>query len=413
MGDRTILHCDCNGFYASVECILRPELKHVPMAVCGDPESRHGIILAKNELAKRFQVQTAETIWQARRKCPELTLVQPHHEQYLNYSRIVNQIYQQYTDLVEPFGIDESWLDITGSEKLFGDGKTIADTLRRRIREEVGLTISVGVSFNKVFAKLGSDYKKPDATTVIDRENFRELVWKLPVSDLLFVGKSVAAELRKMAITTIGELAAADRDRLIRRLGKAGETLHDYASGLDNSLVRSVYEERKVKSVGNGMTFKRNLIGLEDIRLGVLSLTDQVGARLRKRGMQCMTVQVTIRDPDFKTISRQRTLESPTCLAKELAEISLDIIQHEWDLRKPIRMLTITANNLITAGEAGEQMTLFNGEGRLQKREKQEKLETALDAIRGKFGQSAIGAAGILGNDIGIGFPPTEREEHS
>lgn len=413
MGDRTILHCDCNGFYASVECILRPELKHVPMAVCGDPESRHGIILAKNELAKRFQVQTAETIWQAKRKCPELTLVQPHHEQYLNYSRIVNQIYQQYTDLVEPFGIDESWLDITGSEKLFGDGKTIADTLRRRIREEVGLTISVGVSFNKVFAKLGSDYKKPDATTVIDRENFRELVWKLPVSDLLFVGKSVAAELRKMAITTIGELAAADRDRLIRRLGKAGETLHDYASGLDNSPVRSVYEEREVKSVGNGMTFKRNLIGLEDIRLGVLSLTDQVGARLRKRGMQCLTVQVTIRDPDFKTISRQRTLESPTCLAKELAEISLDIIQHEWDLRKPIRMLTITANNLITAGEAGEQMTLFNGEGRLQKKEKQEKLETALDAIRGKFGQSAIGAAGILGNDIGIGFPPTEREEHS
>ena len=413
MGDRTILHCDCNGFYASVECILRPELKHVPMAVCGDPDSRHGIILAKNELAKHFQVQTAETIWQARRKCPELTLVPPHHEQYLNYSRIVNQIYQQYTDLVEPFGIDESWLDITGSEKLFGDGKTIADTLRRRIREEVGLTISVGVSFNKVFAKLGSDYKKPDATTVINRENFRELVWKLPASDLLFVGKSVAAELRKMAITTIGELAAADRDRLVRRLGKIGETLHDYANGMDNSPVRSIYEEREVKSVGNGMTFKRNLIGLEDVRLGVLSLADQVGARLRKRGMQCLTVQVTIRDPDFKTITRQRTLESPTCLAKELAEISLDIIQHEWDLRKPIRMLTITANNLITAGEAGEQMTLFNGEDRLQKKEKQEKLETALDVIRGKFGQSAIGAAGILGNDIGIGFSPTEREEHS
>ncbi len=413
MGDRTILHCDCNGFYASVECILRPELKNVPMAVCGDPESRHGIILAKNELAKRCQVQTAETIWQAKRKCPELTLVQPHHEQYLKYSRIVNQIYQQYTDLAEPFGIDESWLDITGSEKLFGDGRTIADTLRRRVREEVGLTISVGVSFNKVFAKLGSDYKKPDATTVIDRENFRELVWKLPVSDLLFVGKSVAAELRKMAITTIGELAAADRERLIRRLGKIGATLHDYANGLDNSPVRSVYEEREVKSVGNGMTFKRNLVGLEDIRLGVLSLTDQVGARLRRRGARCLTVQVIIRDPNFKTISRQRTLESPTCLAKELAEISLGIIQHEWDLRKPIRMLTITANNLVTAGETGEQMTLFSGEDKQQEKEKQEKLETALDAIRGKYGRDSIGTAGILGNDIGIEFLPREREEHS
>lgn len=413
MGDRTILHCDCNGFYASVECILRPELKNVPMAVCGDPDSRHGIILAKNELAKRCHVQTAETIWQAKRKCPELTLVPPHHEQYQKYSRIVNQIYQQYTDLVEPFGIDESWLDITGSEKLFGDGRTIADTLRRRIREEVGLTISVGVSFNKVFAKLGSDYKKPDATTVIDREHFRGLVWKLPVSDLLFVGKSVGTELQKMAITTIGELAAADRDRLVRRLGKIGETLHDYANGLDNSPVRSIYEEREVKSVGNGMTFKRNLVGLEDIRLGVLSLTDQVGARLRRRGVQCLTVQVTIRDPNFKTISRQRTLESPTSLAKELAEISLDIIQHEWDLRKPIRMLTITANNLVTAEEAGEQMTLFNGESRLRKKEKQEKLEAALDSIRGKYGKEAIGAAGILGNDIGIGFLPEDKEENS
>ncbi|MBE6906205.1 MAG: DNA polymerase IV [Ruminococcaceae bacterium] len=413
MGDRTILHCDCNGFYASVECILRPELKNVPMAVCGDPDSRHGIILAKNELAKRCHVQTAETIWQAKRKCPELTLVPPHHEQYQKYSRIVNQIYQQYTDLVEPFGIDESWLDITGSEKLFGDGRTIADTLRRRIREEVGLTISVGVSFNKVFAKLGSDYKKPDATTVIDREHFRGLVWKLPVSDLLFVGKSVGTELQKMAITTIGELAAADRDRLVRRLGKIGETLHAYANGLDNSPVRSIYEEREVKSVGNGMTFKRNLVGLEDIRLGVLSLTDQVGARLRRRGVQCLTVQVTIRDPNFKTISRQRTLESPTSLAKELAEISLDIIQHEWDLRKPIRMLTITANNLVTAEEAGEQMTLFNGESRLRKKEKQEKLEAALDSIRGKYGKEAIGAAGILGNDIGIGFLPEDKEENS
>ena len=190
MMDRTILHCDCNGFYASVECYFHPELKKVPMAVCGDPESRHGIILAKNELAKGYGVITAETVWQAKRKCPSLVLVPPRRKDYVAFSRRINAIYQEYTDLVEPFGIDESWLDVTASRRLFGDGKTIADTLRRRIREEVGVTISVGVSFNKVFAKLGSDYQKPDATTIIDRENFRQIVWPLPVEALLFVGKS-------------------------------------------------------------------------------------------------------------------------------------------------------------------------------------------------------------------------------
>ncbi len=210
MDDRVILHCDCNGFYASVECALNPAYRSVPMAVCGDPESRHGVILAKNELAKAFGVQTAETIWQARRKCPELVLAPAHHKEYREFSEAVNAIYCQYTDLVEPFSIDESWLDVTGSRTLFGSGVQIANELRRRVKKETDLTISVGVSFNKIFAKLGSDYKKPDATTLITRENYRQILWPLPVGSMIYVGKVAAEKLSRAGIDTIGQLAQAD-----------------------------------------------------------------------------------------------------------------------------------------------------------------------------------------------------------
>ena len=221
--DRTILHCDCNGFYASVECLLHPELWEVPMAVCGDPDSRHGIILAKNQLAKECGVVTAETIWQPRQKCPVLTLVPPHRQEYVKYSRILNGIYEGYTDLVEPFGIDESWLDVTGTLHLFGDGPAIADRLRAEVRRETGLTISVGVSFNKIFAKLGSDYKKPDAVTVFTRENYKDRVWPLPVEDLLYVGRATRRKLYERNIKTIGALAMTDPKWLHAWFGKWGD----------------------------------------------------------------------------------------------------------------------------------------------------------------------------------------------
>ena len=259
--ERTILHCDCNSFYASVETQLDPTLADGPSAVCGDPESRHGIILAKNEKAKAFGVQTAETIWQAKRKCPDLRLVAPHREEYVKYSRRCNELYLQYTDLVDPFGIDESFLDVTGSMHLFGTGEQIADELRRRMREEVGLTISVGVSFNRAFAKLGSDYKKPDATTVFSRENFRERVWPLPVNTLLYVGKRAAARLDGLGVHTIGDLAACEPAFVHGIFGKQGDMLLRYARGEDDEPVRSFYAEREVKSVGNGMTFAHNLLG--------------------------------------------------------------------------------------------------------------------------------------------------------
>lgn len=392
--DRTILHCDCNGFYAAVETVLRPELAAVPMAVCGDPDRRHGIILAKNERAKAFGVKTAETIWQAKRKCPGLVLVPPHHAEYRRMSERVNAVYGRFTDLVEPFGIDESWLDVTGTTHLFGDGKTIADTLRGTVRRELGITISAGVSFNKVFAKLGSDYKKPDATTVVTKENFRAILWPLPASDLLFVGRAAEKTLAGMGIRTIGELAAADQALLRGALGRLGDMLHRYANGLDDGPVRPA-GARELKSVGNGTTFSRDLVGIQALRAALLPLSDEVAARMRKHGVKCRAVQLQIRDPSFKTISRQRQLELPSDLSSELAAAALAILRQGWPNDKPVRMLTLTALSLIPAGEAGEQLTLFDN-GAAAAREKRERLERALDRIRARYGPDSIAGGGAL-----------------
>ena len=397
---RTILHCDLNGFYASVELRDKPELQNKPVAVCGDPESRHGIILAKNEAAKKFQVKTAETIWQARRKCPDLILLPAHHDQYRLWSGRVNAIYERYTDLVEPFGIDESWLDVTGSMHLFGgEGRAIADQLRRVVKEETGLTISVGVSFNKVFAKLGSDMKKPDATTVIPRSDVPAKVWPLPVTDLLFVGRASAKVLSRYGIHTIGDLAAFGREGLERLLGKQGGQLYEYAAGLEHSPVTRAGEAPPPKSVGNGITFRRNLVGWEDIHTGVALLSDSVAARLRKHAMKCTTVQVTIRDPNFKDICRQKRLEAPSCTARDIGGAALELIRASWDPRAPIRALTITGQHLLPEGEAGEQLDLFSA-GASPRREKREQLERAVDGIRGKYGKTAIHSAVTMGEDI-------------
>lgn len=250
MADRVILHCDLNCFFASVELLDKPALWEVPVAVCGDPASRHGIILAKNEPAKKRGVQTAETVWQAKKKCPVLVLLPPHHELYKEYSKKVNAIYERFTDLVEPFGIDESWLDVTGSLHLFGgDAKALADRIRETVKAETGLTVSVGVSFNKVFAKLGSDLKKPDATTVIDRDHWRDIVWPLPLGDMLFAGKAAQRTLGQYGIETIGQLAAQPEALPEQLLGKMGHQLWRYANGLDDSAVRPSHQREPVKSV--------------------------------------------------------------------------------------------------------------------------------------------------------------------
>ena len=350
--DRVIFHCDLNSFYASVELLDHPELRHLPVAVCGAPASRHGIILAKNEPAKAFGIKTAETIWQARKKCPRLVLLPAHHDKYREFSRQVNQLYQEYTDLVEPFGIDESWLDVTGSLHLFGgDPLALAHQLRRRVRGELGLTISVGVSFNKVFAKLGSDYKKPDAVTLISPDNFRALVWPLPVTDLLYVGRAAADTLKRFGVRTIG---------------------------------------------GNGLTFPRSLSGREEICSGIAMLSDRVAVRLRRAGMKAAGVSLAIRDPDFRDISRQRRLEPPTCLARELSQAAVSLAEGCWNMDSPVRALTVTALYLISEDQAGVQLDLL-GQADAPRRDRLERLDRTLDQIRAKYGRNAISPASSAG----------------
>ncbi|MBD5162191.1 MAG: DNA polymerase IV [Oscillibacter sp.] len=388
--ERVILHCDLNSFFASVELLSRPELRALPVAVCGDPESRKGIILAKNEPAKQFGVQTAETIWQARRKCPELILLPPHHDLYRDFSRLINEIYGQYTDLVEPFGIDESWLDITGSMHLFpGDAPAIADGIRERVRRELGLTLSVGVSFNKVFAKLGSDYKKPDATTVISPENWREIVWPLPVGSMLFAGPAAQRALGQYGVAAIGDLAALPPELPERLLGKLGRQLWEYANGMDRSPVRPQHEKEPVKSVGNSFTFPADLTTRAQLRRGAAMLCDSVAGRLRAQGLYCGAVAVGIKDPSFKSVSRQKRLSRSTHLRSELLEAAMELIDKVWKPSSPVRLLSVTALALTGSLETYEQTDLFAPRQQTEDA-KRENLERAVDAIRRKYGGGAI-----------------------
>ncbi|MGN0754053.1 MAG: DNA polymerase IV [Aristaeellaceae bacterium] len=386
---RVILHCDCNNFYASVELLKFPELRRKPVAVAGDPEGRHGIILAKNMIAKGYGVQTAETVWQARKKCPGLILLPPHHDEYEAMSQRVNAIYQRVTDQVEPFSVDESWLDVTGSQRLFGDGKAIADMLRQRVREELGITISAGVSDNKTWAKLGSDYKKPDATTVITRENVAELLYPLPIQDMLFVGRAAAEILQRHGVTTIGMLAAAPRESLVRWLGKQGESLHAMANGLDDTPVRRWGETEAVKSVGNGMTFPHDLVGEEAWKAGLMPLCDSVGSRLRAQGLKCRTVTLQIKDPALKVISRQKTLPMSTNLTKVIFREALMILQQCWHKDAPIRLLTVTASALCAEDAAETAQLSFLTEVKPDD-PRQARLEQAVDDVRRRFGKGII-----------------------
>ena len=387
MKERVILHCDCNGFFASVELLSRPELRNVPMAVAGDPENRHGIILAKNELAKKYGVQTAETIWQAKQKCPGLILVPPHHDLYHEISKKINAIYLNYTDLVDPFGIDESFLDVTNSLHLFDmTPRELADTLRARVEAEIGITISVGVSFCRTFAKLGSDYKKPNATTEITKENMQRIVWPLPVRDLLFVGKRTAELLDSRGITTIGALASADPLMLTSLLGEAGETLWRHANGRDFEPVRSYFERPRPKSIGNGMTFRHDISGEQEIKAGISCLTDGVAARLREENLKCTVVQVQVKSPDFKVVQKQCTLPRATWLQKELTERALALIKTANGYGKAIRSLTVTAGGLVKEDETEEQLDFFSKEDT----QKQSQVEDTLFKIRERFGKESI-----------------------
>ena len=387
--DRVILHCDCNNFYASVELLQYPELRDKPVAVAGDPEGRHGIILAKNMAAKKLGVQTAETIWQARRKCPDLILLPPHHEEYEAMSRRINAIYLDFTDQVEPFSVDESWLDVTGSQQLFGSGEQIADALRRRIREELGVTISVGVSDNRWWAKLGSDYKKPDATTLITRENVAQLLYPLPIRDMLFVGGSAAEVLIRHGVTNIGQLAELSPALLEKWMGKQGLGLHRMVHGLDDAPIRRWGEGEPVKSVGNSMTYAHDLVGLQAWHAGLMPLCDSVGARLRAQGLKCRTITVQIKDASLKVISRQKTLPMPTSLTKQIFQEALGILTSCWSPAAPIRLLSVTASSLCPEDEAETAQLSFLTQITPDD-PRQASFEQAVDEVRRRFGKSVI-----------------------
>lgn len=389
---RTILHSDLNSFYASVEIMLHPELRGKPVAVCGSTEDRHGIVLAKSEPAKKAGIKTGMANWEAKRLCPELVVIHPTFGQYLKYSKLVREIYGRFTDRVEPFGMDECWLDLTGCG--WGDGEATAHKIRKTVKDELGLTVSIGVSFNKIFAKLGSDMKKPDAVTVISEADFREKVWPLPASELVYVGRSTARKLAAYGIRTIGDIANTSPDFLMQLLGVVGAGIWAYASGNDTSRVMPADYEVPIKSIGHGITCTRDLENTEEVWKVMLQLSQDIGHKLRQNDFLARGVQITIKDNKLAWNQYQAQLEIPTQSPMELARKARWLFERRYDWRLPVRAVTVRAINLIP-GSQPVQMTLFDD---LVKREKRERLESAVEDIRARFGKGAIYNACLMGD---------------
>ena len=402
--ERVILHSDLNSFYASVECMRNPEIRDKPVAVGGSVEQRHGIILTKNLIAKGYGIKTGEAIWQARQKCPDLVVLPPDYKTYLYFSGEARRIYSYYTDFIESFGIDECWLDVTESCKLFGDGKYIADEIRRRLKEELGITASIGVSYNKIFAKLGSDMKKPDATTVITRDDFKRKVWPLPVSELLYVGRSTAKKLINIGIYTIGDLANLNLSFLKKLLGKWGETLWIFANGLDTVPVMKTDQQSAIKGIGNSMTTPRDLVNDEDVKLLLYVLSESVSERLRKYNFKGRTVQLYIRDNELNSIERQAKLNFSSCVTEDIADKAFEIFLDNWKWERPIRSIGVRMTDLVTA-DTCVQLSLFYDEKR---KLKEEQLEYSIDEIRRRFGHYSVQRALVL-KDKALNANPIEE----
>ena len=384
MKERIILHSDLNNFYASVECLYHPEYRGKPLAVLGDPEARHGIVLAKNYEAKAFDVKTGDPMWMAQKKCPDIVFVPPHYDLYMKHSKLIREIYSEYTDKVEPYGLDECWLDVSGSTMLFGSGEEIANEIRKRVKFELGVSVSVGVSFNKIFAKLGSDMKKPDATTVIESNRFKEIVWPLPVKELLYVGRATHAKLKRKGIFTIGDLANSNPENLQFWLGKMGIVLWQFANGLDTSPVSNIGAKSMIKTVGNSTTAPRDLVTDEDIKITLMVLSESVSARLREYGFICRTVQIGIRDNELEWFERQGKLEIPNRTAKSIFELAFSLFT-KYTNGKPIRSLSVRACDLKPMDFV--QLSLLPDVVQLQK---QEELEAAMDNLRNRFGHFSV-----------------------
>lgn len=388
--DRVILHSDLNNFFASVECLHNPSIRRKPVIVCGRTEDRHGIVLAKNNIAKSMGVMTGEPINQARMKCKDAVEVNPDYGKYTAYSRLASSIYSDYTDRVESFGIDECWLDLSGGLQ---SGNAAANDIRRRIKKETGLTVSVGVSFNKIFAKLGSDMKKPDAVTLISRENFREKIWGLPARELFGVGKATESKLNKLCIHTIGDIAAARPSFLRSRLGKAGETLWAYANGYDNSPVAYTGQTTPLKSISNGVTPPSDLICAADVKRLIYLLTEETAARLRAEKAVCSTVSVEFRFTDLSHIQRQAKPNVPTDVTSVIAETAYEIYLRSFPVHRNFRSLTVRVSDLIPKSEFYVQTDLFGADDISRRREE---LDKTVDALRRRYGTGCISRAVLL-----------------
>lgn len=403
--NRVILHSDLNNFYASVECLLNPQYKNKPVAVTGNPEKRHGIILAKNILAKKCGVKTGETLWQAKQKCPEIVFLPPHYRQYIEISRVVREIYYEYTSQIESFGIDECWLDVTDSMKLNKDGLTIANEIRNRVKNEIGITVSIGVSFNKIFAKLGSDMKKPDAVTVIDYDNFKNIVWPLNISELLYAGCSTCRKLKTLNIFTVEQLAKADKSVINQHLGKNGVRLQQYAQGMDEEIVREYMDNRVVKSIGNGTTMPYDLDNINDIKVILMLLSESVSARLRMKSLYSSCIQLDIKRSDLSHYSRQMMLNSYTNSTEDIFNSAVKLFNENTEKDYSVRSLSVRACKLSSRDKS--QLTFLP----LSLNDKRaEALGKMRDKIRNRYGWASIQKAIMLTNtDLALINPTNDN----
>jgi DNA polymerase IV len=399
---RVILHCDINHFYAGVEALFEPQYRHVPMAVGGDQERRHGIILAKNPHAKKYGVQTGEPLWQARQKCPNLIIVPARFSLYLRFSQMVFAIYSRYTDRIEPFGIDEAWLDVSDATLLYSSPMAIAKAIANDVYQECGLTLSIGISFNKVFAKLGSDYKKPNGITLIEPHHVSDVVFPLPVSDLLYVGRATTKKLSRYGIHTIGDLAHANQDFLIRHFGKIGSLLWHFANGQEYSAVTPSSHATLVKSVGNSVTTRMDMVTMDDIEVVATVLAESIASRLKGHGFSCRCISVSIRDDQLKSFTRQKILAYTTNISKEILQAAMELFKENIHFPMIIRSIGIKADQLQPANQP-TQISLFIP---FETRIKDHKVDETMDVIRKRFGFKSVIRASLLAKPLLSDFNP-------
>lgn len=401
--ERVILHIDCNKFYASVECLHNPEIRNKPVAVGGSPETRHGIILTKNEIASKYGITVGEPLWKAYQKCPDLIVVPPNFPLYVRFSNMARNIYKDYSDYIEPFGLDENWIDVTGDKC---GGENIALEIKERVKSELGITVSIGVSFNKTFAKFGSDYKKPDAVTVITKDNYKDIVWKSPCSDLLLVGPATTRKLAGYGIYTIGDLAQSDIGFIKSILGKNGVVIHNFANGIDPSAVSHKDDERALKSIGNSTTTPRDMVTDDDVKSVITVLGESVARRMREQGVRGKTVTITVRDKNLYHFTRQCKLQNSTDVSIEIINAAMKIFRENYVWNNPIRSIGVAVSDFNV--DEGVQYDLS---GTVEKREKLERLEKAVDNIRQRFGNYAVQRASLLKDEKLSRFNP--HDDHN